>query len=115
MLYLLSTPDCPPDLFTITIAQFLTTASTTTFNMLGERGSPCVTPQNPWNSFPQYPPARATIHNQSQYVRRMQRNRGPMPYPYRIYGHMSLSKKSYALCRSRNITYKTSSLMAANC
>ena len=37
---------------TITNTQCLTTASTTTSNMVGERGYPCVTPQDPLNVAP---------------------------------------------------------------
>ena len=37
-----------------------------------------------------------------------------MLYPSGISRHISLSKSLYALCRSRKITYRTSSLMDAN-
>ena len=43
------------------------------------------------------------------------RTLSPTPYPFRISRLRDLSKASYALVRSRKITYMTSSLMAARC
>ena len=57
----------------------------------------------------------ATIVIFPQYTRSSQRARGTTPYPSRISSHLDLSKVSYALCRSRKITYRTSSLKAASC
>ena len=35
---------------------------------------------------------------------------GPTPHPYKISGHLDLSKVSYALCRYSKITCRTSYL-----
>ena len=50
----------------------------------------------------------------SHYSRRMRRAQGPTLYPSRISRHLLLSKASYALWRSINITYRTSFTIAAN-
>ena len=50
-----------------------------------------------------------------QYVLRSHLALVPTPHPSKITRHLDLSKASYALCRSRNITYRTSSFIAASC
>ena len=83
--------------------------------MVGESGSPYVTPLAPLNSVPKYPPARATIVNFLQYACSSRLARGPITYPSKIYRLLDLSKASYALVRSSKITHMTSYLMAAIC
>ena len=56
-----------------------------------------------------------TIVRRLHYVWRSLLAQGPTLYPSRISRHLDLSKSSYTLCRSRKITYRTSSLKSASC
>ena len=105
----------PPDLSYTNNSQCQTTVFTTTFNMTGNSGPPCVTPISLWRGSPQYPPARVTICSCSQYRKSRRRDLDPTSYTSRMSSHMDLFKASYALCRSRKIMWRTSSLMVVTC
>ena len=62
-----------------------------------------------------HPPACTAIWSLSQYMWRRRRALVPTPYTYRMDRHLDISKASYALCRSRKIDWRTTSLMAETC
>ena len=52
----------------------------TTLEIVGDSGSPWVTPQYPLKGVPKYPPAHATIFSLAQYCLRRRRARGTTTY-----------------------------------
>ena len=69
----------------------------------GQECHPCITTQNPLKGGPQYPPERATMVRRYQYILSRRREHGTNPYYSRKSIHLSLSKESHELFRSRNI------------
>ena len=88
-------------------SQWRNTASTTTLKMVGNSGSPCVTPLSPKKGSTYHPPVRATILSRYQYLRRRRRALVPTPYSSRMSRHLDLSKASYALCISSKVACST--------
>ena len=77
-----------------TVTQCQITESTTTLKIMGDRGSPCVTPNYPLNGRLKYLPALATMVSWSQCVQRSRTFLGPTPYAARSSRPIYRSKAS---------------------
>ena len=75
-----------------TVTQWRMTESTTTLKIVGNRGSPCVTPQYPLNGRTKYPLELSNMVSCSQYVRRSLSLRGSTLYAARSSRDLSWSK-----------------------